>query len=71
MRAAPKLLLLLSLAGGALLSGGCAMNKEDQGYYTRGWLWPKDLDDPEPKRRPLGEPSRSTAPGGLSADSGW
>ena len=65
MRAAVRLVFMLALAGAALLPGGCAMNKEDEGYYARGWLWPKDLDEPDRRK---GAPSGRDL---VDVDSGW
>jgi uncharacterized protein YceK len=46
LQAMKFLFLLLILSVGMMLSG-CAslMSKEDQDFYGRGWLNPKQLDD--------------------------
>lgn len=69
---AARLTLLLALAL-TLTTGGCAWTQEERDFYGRGWLNPRELDRPVPRRgpRPVGgelttdntSPNPWTAPG--------
>ena len=48
-----------------LATGGCSTSADDQRFFERGWLWPRNLDTPD---RPVTSSEKFDAAAAAEAD---